>query len=157
MKNLAPFFSWLQEAITHVWRFLLGVILLVLGAILLVLVAVASGFFYFITLPKKKQNIGEILQERGYFYKLVAIGIDILGNIIGGSFFNWFFLKEVSKFPFGLPGYKVSSLLELNFRLDKLNERGFWLKKKLDKIEKDHCKKSVAEDIERAEFLLRNT
>lgn len=157
MKKHPSLLTWFKKAFTHIWRFLLGILLTIIGVILLTLTALVAGVFYLVTLHQKRQNIGEILQERGYFYKLVAIGIDILGNIIGGSLFNWLFLKEVSKFPFGIPGEKISSVLEWNFRINNLSKTGFQLWTFLNWLEEDHGKKSVAEDIERANFLINNT
>lgn len=147
MKSLLPFFYRLQEAATNVWRLLLGILLLIVGLCLLPLVSIAAIGFYFATIGKKKQNAGEILQSQGSFYKLIAIGIDILGNIIGGSFFNWLLLKKVSQFPFGIPGEKVSTVIELNYKLDNLSEWGLNLRHDLNIIETDHCEKSLSADL----------
>jgi len=143
---------WLQEAATNLWRLLLGIILLIVGLWLLPLVSIAAIGFYFATIRKKKQNAREILQNQGSTYKLVAIGINILGNIIGGSFFNWLLLKKPSQFPFGIPGEKISTVIELNYKLDNLSEWGLNLRHDLNIIETDHCEKSLLADL----FTTRN-
>ena len=149
--NLTPqhilIWNWLKEAATNVWRFTLGILLLSIGLCLLPLVTLAAIGFYFTTLGKKKQNAREILQSQGSTYKLIAIGINILGNIIGGSFFNWLLLKKPSQFPYGIPGQKISTVTQLNYKLDNLSEWGLNLKHDLDTIEEDHCERSLEIDL----------
>jgi len=139
MKTLSPFFNRIQEALTNIWRLLLGIILLIVALWILPLVTIAAIGFYFATIRKKKQNAREILQNQGATYKLIAIGIDILGNIIGGSFFNWLLLKKLPQFPFGVPGEKISTVIELNYKLDNLSEWGLNLRHDFNTIETDHC------------------
>jgi len=105
-----------------------------------------------VTIGRKKQKAREILQSQGAFYKLVAVGIDILGNIVGGSFFNWLLLKKPSQFPFGIPGEKMSTVVELNYKIDNLSEWGLNLRHDLNIIEFEHCEKSLAADL----FTARN-
>jgi len=147
MKNLSPFLNQIQEALTNIWRFLLGIILLIVALWLLSLVTLAAIGFYFATIRKKKQNAREILQNHGATYKLIAIGIDILGNIIGSSFFNWLLLKKSPQFPFGIPGEKISTVIELNYKLDNLSEWGLNLRHDLNTIETDHCERSLLADL----------
>jgi len=147
MKNLSLIFNRLQEALTNIWRFLLGIILLIVALWLLSLVTLAAIGFYFATIRKKKQNAREILQNHGATYKLIAIGIDILGNIIGGSFFNWLLLKKLPQFPFGIPGEKISTVVELNYKLDNLSEWGLNLRHDLNILETDHCERSLLADL----------
>ena len=147
MKTLSPLLTWLKVAAKNVWRLVLGILLLILGASLLALVVPVAAAFYFITIGKKKQNAGEILVSNGATYKLVAIGINILGNIIGGSFFNWLLLKKPSQFPYGIPGEKVSTVTELNYKIDNLSEWGLNLRHDLNTIETDHCERSLLADL----------
>ena len=146
-EKAVKLWNWLQEAATNVWRFLLGILLLIIGLWLLPLVTIAAIGFYFAFIRSKKQNVGEILRSQGTTYKLIAIGIDILGNIIGGPFFNWLLLKKQLQFPFGIPGEKMSTVIALNFKLDNLSEWGLNLRHDLDIIEFDHCDKSLAADL----------
>ncbi len=152
--KLIPFWNWLKEAGTNVWRFTLGILLLSIGLLLLPLVTVAAIGFYFATLRKKKQNAREIMQSQGATYKLIAIGINILGNIIGGSFFNWLLLKKPSQFPYGIPGQKISTVTQLNYKLDNLSEWGLNLKHDLDTIEEDHCEKAMMKALFKAKHLI---
>lgn len=156
MKILSPqttvFYLWLQEAGNNIWRFLLGAILLMVALWLLPLVTITAVGFYFATIRQKKQNAGEILQQHGATYKLIAVGIDILGNIIGGAFFNWLLLKKPSQFPFGVPGEKISTVIELNYHLATLSEWGLNLRHDLNIIETDHCERSLLNDL----FATRN-
>ena len=144
----------LQEALTNIWRFLLGILLLIVALWLLPLVTLAAIGFYFATIRKKKQNAREILKNNGATYKLIAIGIDILGNIIGGSFFNWLLLKKLPQFPFGIPGEKISTVVELNYKLDNLSEWGLNLRNDLNTIETDHCERSLLADLFTARHFL---
>ncbi len=138
---------WLKTAATNIWRLLLGILFILIGVALLSLVIIAATGFYVATIHKRKQNAGEMLRSNGAFYKYVAIGIDILGNIIGASFFNWLLLKKPSQFPFGVPGDKISSVLQWNFMIDNLSEWGLNLKHDLDTLEFEHCEKSLLQDL----------
>ncbi len=148
MKTKFPLLlSWIKEAANNIWRFLLGILLLIIALWLLPLVTIVAIGFYFTTIGKKKQNAGQILQSHGSTYKLIAIGIDILGNIIGGSFFNWLLLKKPSHFPYGIAGQTISTVTQLNYKLDNLSEWGLNLKHDLDTIEEDHCERSLEIDL----------
>lgn len=144
----------LTQAITHIGRFIIGFILMLIGICLFPLVTLASIIFYFATLQSKRQNAGEILEGNGESFKQIGVGYDILGNIVGGPFFNWLLLKKPSKFPFGVAGEKISTVLHLNFRMDNLSEWGENLRYDLDSIEFDHCEKSLAYDLEKAVVFL---
>jgi len=85
---------------------------------------------------------------------VIALRIDILGNIIGGSLFNWLLLKKPSHFPFGVPGEKISTVIELNYKLDNLSEWGLNLRHDLNVIETDHCKRSLMADLFTARHFL---
>ena len=71
-----------------------------------------------------------------------AIFVDILGNIICGTFFNLVLIKD-STYRFGERPETVSKVLginEMNGTLTDLGKRIVWI---LDKIEKDHCKNAI--------------
>jgi hypothetical protein len=140
----------MKTAANHIGRFLLGLLLKFIGIILLPIVSLAATIHYLATLKKRRKNIGEILTENGEQSKQIGVGYDILGNIVGGEFFNWLFLKKKSQFPFGIAGEKMSTVLELNFKLDNLNEWGLNLRHDLNTLEFDHCEKSLEFDINKA-------
>jgi len=141
----------MKKAATHIWRFLLGLLLKFIGIILLPIVSLAATIHYLITLKKRRKNIGEILVENGEQAKQTGVGYDILGNIVGGEFFSWLFLKKKSQFPFGIAGEKMSTVFELNFKLDNLSEWGLNFRQDLNNLETDHCKISLQNDLKRAE------
>jgi hypothetical protein len=139
-----------MKAATHIWRFLLGLLLKCIGIILLPIVSLAATIHYLATLKNRRKNIGEILTENGEAFKQTGVGYDILGNIVGGEFFNWLFLKKKSQFPFGIAGEKMSTVFELNFKLDNLNEWGLNFRHDLNNLEFDHCEQSLQHDLNKA-------
>jgi hypothetical protein len=140
----------MKAAATHIGRFLLGLLLKFIGIILLPMVSLAATIHYLATLKKRRKNIGEILTENGEQAKQTGVGYDILGNIVGGEFFNWLFLKKKSQFPFGVEGEKMSTVFELNFKLDNLNEWGLNFRHDLNNLEFDHCEQSLQHDLNKA-------
>jgi len=140
----------MKKAITNIWRFLLGFTLMLTGIVLLAIVKVVAIFFYFATLKRKRQNAGEILTGNGYMFKQTGKGYDLLGNIVGGQLFSWMFLKQPLQFPFGISGEMISTVLELNFKIENLNKHGIRLRDLLGELEFDHCEKSLEFDINKA-------
>jgi len=140
----------MKAAATHIGRFLLGLLLKCIGIILLPFVSIAATIHYLSTLKKRRKNIGEILVENGEQSKQIGVGYDILGNIVGGEFFNWLFLKKKLQFPFGIAGEKMSTVFELNFKLDNLSEWGLNLRYDLNNLEFDHCEQSLQHDLNKA-------
>jgi len=110
---------------------------------------------YLFTLRSEKKNIGEILTENGSFNKMVSIGIDILGNIVGSKTFNKLLLKEILQFPFGVAGQRISSVIQWNYLLNNLSKYGMRLYLILEKLEKDHAKKSVDTEIKLAKRMIK--
>lgn len=73
----------------------------------------------------------------------LAIMIDQTGNILCHEWFNKVLIQADSIAKFGITGETVSSVLGKNERDDTLKPLGKWLVKQLNKIEKDHCLKSI--------------
>tara|TARA_R100000951_G_scaffold105051_1_gene98591 strand:+ start:247 stop:624 length:378 start_codon:yes stop_codon:yes gene_type:complete len=71
-----------------------------------------------------------------------AIAIDKLGNVIGAPFFNDTFIKK-GGYQFGNPEETISSILGKNQRDNTLTKFGSFFRIALDFIEKDHCFKSI--------------
>lgn len=136
---------WLKEAFKNSVHFIVFASLVPVALFLIALVIIAAIIFYLATINSKKQNARQILTGNARSYKLIALGIDHLGNIIGGPFFNWLLLKEASAFPFGKPGESISEILGWNHDLDNLSEWGLNLRHDLNNIEIDHCE--LARDI----------
>lgn len=131
--------SWLLKACLDLLDFLIWLFLTIVAAVLLPVIAVIAIVYYLVTLPGRKLNAGEILSGGGISFKWISIGIDHLANIIGGPFFNWFFLVGDTPFPFGVPGESLSEILGWNEAISNNNRKGRACIAFLDLFEKDHC------------------
>jgi len=131
--------NFLLEAFLNLLNFLVWVFLTAVAAFLLPVIAVIAVLYYVITLPGRKLNMEEILSGSGISFKWIAIGIDHLANIIGGPFFNWFFLIGDTPFPFGVPGESLSEILGWNEAISNNNRKGLLCISFLNIFEKDHC------------------
>lgn len=74
----------------------------------------------------------------------IAVSIDQLGNVIGTDFFNHVMIKE-DGYKFGSPDETISSCIGKNYQTNTLKPLGRSLRFYLDRIEKDHCVKSIGE------------
>jgi hypothetical protein len=80
-----------------------------------------------------------------WFYR-TAREIDVFANINCGEFFNSIFLTE-GGYKFGKQNETISSVIGKNQRSNTLSIAGMILRKILDYIDEDHCKKSIRDDI----------
>ena len=80
-----------------------------------------------------------------WFYR-TAKEIDVFANITCGEFFTSIFLID-GGYKFGGKNETLSSVIGKNQRKNTLSIAGMILRKLLDYIDKDHCKKSIMEDI----------
>lgn len=80
------------------------------------------------------------------YYRTYAVGIDRFGNNTYRSLFNAVLIKE-NGYQFGNFNETISSVLGKNQRDRTLTETGRILVWILDKIDKDHCLKSIRENI----------
>ena len=80
--------------------------------------------------------------KKGYF-KQSALNLDKYGNREFRAFFNRYFRTE-NGYPFGNENETISSALGKNERDGNLSKCGKVLVWILDKIDKDHCKKSIS-------------
>ena len=74
--------------------------------------------------------------------KSLALGIDQLGNVVGRDLFNKILITEWW-YKFWNVHETISSVLWHNQTTNTLTGLWKWLANLLDKIEKDHCKKSI--------------
>lgn len=74
--------------------------------------------------------------------KSIALWIDQIGNVIGRDLFNKILITRWW-YKFGRVQETISSVLWHNQIDWTLTSTGEWLANLLDKIEKDHCKKSI--------------
>lgn len=82
---------------------------------------------------------------KGYFYQ-GAIDIDMFANRNFRTLFN-VCLRKKGGYAFGNPKETISSVLGKNQRDKTLSFVGVWVSYILDKIGKDHCKKSINNNI----------
>jgi len=75
-----------------------------------------------------------------------ARSIDVLFNVIGADVMNDLFIKK-GGYNFGNQKETISSVIGKNDRINKLTIGGRTLRFILDRIEKDHCKLSIKEDL----------
>ena len=80
-----------------------------------------------------------------WFYR-TARAIDVFANVNGAEFFNTIFITD-GGYKFGQPKETISSIIGKNQRSNTLSIAGKILLWGLDKIEKDHCKNSINDDI----------
>lgn len=78
----------------------------------------------------------------GKYNRDMGLAKDILGNITGRYLFNDL-LRKKDGYPFGRKFETISSALGKNQRINKLTFAGKYLCWVLDKLDKDHCKKSI--------------
>jgi hypothetical protein len=111
--------------------------LLLLGiAILLAIALLPIGFFFH--LCTKFRTL------KSYFYS-IALSIDQLGNVVCQALFNWTLIKWNSPHQFGNEDETISSVLGKNQKSNNLIFLGRCLVWLLNKIDKDHTKKSIGE------------
>ncbi|MFV5697748.1 hypothetical protein ACM55H_05210 [Flavobacterium sp. ZT3R17] len=100
---------------------------------------------YILFLPLTVINFFYVEKKKGYF-RSTARNIDIFANREFRAFWNKV-LIEPDGYQFGKEGEPISSALGRNQLLKKLKPKGLWLVKQLDKIEEDHCIKSISYEI----------
>lgn len=112
----------------------MGILLAFVAVILTIIIAPIAmiyeiiTFFRFSTISK-------------YFFN-IAISIDQLGNVVCQALLNDLLVKK-DGFRFGNPDETISSVLGRNHLTKTLYPLGRGLRWTLDKIQKDHCVKSI--------------
>jgi hypothetical protein len=80
-------------------------------------------------------NFIEVKNKDGYF-RSTAINLDIWGNVEFRTFWNNHLIKEKTRYPFGLQGETISSVLGKNILIDNIANTGkvlVWI------LTKKHC------------------
>jgi len=80
-----------------------------------------------------------------WFYR-TSREIDVFANVNCGEFFNSIFLGE-NGYKFGNPNETISSVIGKNQRDNTLSLMGIILRIMLDWIDKDHCIKSINDNV----------
>lgn len=100
---------------------------------------------YILFLPLTIVNYLVVKNKKGYF-KSTAISIDIFANVEFRTLWNLVFVKQMG-YKFGLQGETISSALGKNQRDKTLTKFGRIICKILDFLDKNHCKKSIRNNI----------
>jgi hypothetical protein len=110
--------------------------LLITIAIVLSVVLFPLGWFYslftFRASIKKLDN----------YFKIIAISIDQLGNVVMSTIFNDLMIKKGGH-KFGDEDQTISMVLGLNKQTNTLNKFGKFWASLLNKIEKNHVEKAI--------------
>ncbi len=119
----------------------MGNLILVILAKLLYLVFEPISFVY-VNFFKKKFNWRRL---SGYFREQ-AVAIDRFGNSQYRSLFNTWFVKE-NGYKHGNINETISSVLGKNQRDETLTKFGMLITKILDRMDENHCKESINENV----------
>ena len=119
----------------------MGNLILVILAKLLYLVFEPISFVY-VNFFKKKFNWRRL---SGYF-RDEAVAIDRFGNSQYRSLFNTWFVKE-NGYKHGNINETISSVLGKNQRDETLTKFGMLITKILDRMDENHCKDSINENV----------
>ena len=115
-------------------------ILIILAKLLYL--AVGPFNFFYVILIKKKFTWKRL---NGYFREQ-AIAIDRFGNSQYRSLLNAWFVKE-NGYQHGNINETISSVLGKNQRDETLTKFGMLITKILDRMDENHCKKSINENV----------
>lgn len=116
---------------------ILSVVLMPVWIIYTLMMIIARIFIH-----AKHNSIQKAIGYLASTIRSVAVGIDQIWNVIGRDLFNKILIKE-NWYKFWNVQETISSVLWHNEKDRTLTNLGWWLVKVLDKIEKDHCKKSI--------------
>lgn len=117
----------------------MGILLAFIAVILTIIVAPFALIYEIITLVR-------FSKVSDYFFN-IAISIDQLGNVVCQGLFNDLLISK-DGFKFGNPDETISSVLGRNYLTNTLKPLGRLLRWILDKIEPNHCVKSIERDEE---------
>lgn len=112
----------------------MGILLTIIAALLVIIL---SPFLIVFSLVKHFSFKG----MNDYFFK-IAVSIDQLGNVVGGSFFNACAITK-DGFKFGSEDETISSVIGRNYQKGTLKLLGRSIRYYLDKIQPNHCVNSI--------------
>ena len=115
--------------------------ILVILAKLLYLAIEPINFFYVILIKKKFT-----WKRLNRYFRNEALAIDRFGNSQYKSLFNAWFIKEKG-YKHGNINETISSVLGKNQRDETLTKFGMLITKILDRMDENHCKKSINENV----------
>lgn len=129
-------------------KLLISLVLLVVAMILSVIlypvwiIYTLYMIVYRVFIPSSHTSIEKAVWYLANTIKSIALWIDQIGNVVGRDFFNQVLITP-NWYKFGNVQETISSVLWHNQIDWTLTSTGEWLANLLDKIEKDHCKKSI--------------
>ena len=115
--------------------------ILVILAKLLYLAIEPINFFYVILIKKKFT-----WKRLNRYFRNEALAIDRFGNSQYKSLFNAWFIKEKG-YKHGNINETISSVLGKNQRDETLTKFGMLITKILDRMDENHCKESINENV----------
>ena len=115
--------------------------ILVILAKLLYLVVEPINFIYVILIKKKFT-----WKRLNRYFRNEALAIDRFGNSQYRSLFNTWFVKEKG-YKHGNINETISSVFGKNQRDETLTKFGMLITKILDRMDENHCKKSINEKV----------
>lgn len=115
--------------------------ILAILAKLLYLVVEPINFIYVILIKKKFT-----WKRLNRYFRNEALAIDRFGNSQYKSLFNAWFIKEKG-YKHGNINETISSVLGKNQRDETLTKFGMLITKILDRMDENHCKKSINENV----------
>jgi len=118
-------------------------ILLWVAAIFLSLIIVPGGIIFGIIYGFYRKHVGHGFRNANLKFFKMAIGIDILGNVVCEEFLNATLILNIATHRFGAFGETISEVLGWNLLNGTLTKKGHWLARQLDKFEKNHCLKAI--------------
>lgn len=119
-------------------------LVLLIIAILLLVTLGPFGIVTSLVLLFIKDSRERYTKITDYFFAL-AYCIDILGNVTCGDLFNITLIKH-GGYRFGKRGETISSVLGKNIQTNSLTKTGIYLSRILDKIDPNHCIKSIQQE-----------
>jgi hypothetical protein len=120
----------------------IGVLMYTIATVLM-FVFYTIGIVWGIIKSLYNRHIGIGLNSIGGKFFIMAVVKDQTGNVVCSELFNSLLIKSDSVDRFGNEDETISSVLGKNQRSGKLSKTGVWLANTLDKIQPDHCLKSI--------------
>jgi hypothetical protein len=123
-------------------RLFINIVLFIVALILLFTIGVYGIFFHFLSSLIYFKKYSFIRYWTNLIYT-INVSIDQLGNVLLSNFLNTHTLKNKSLFPFGNEDQTISYVLAVNYFQNNVNKFGLFIIYILEKIDKDHMKKSI--------------
>lgn len=153
MKQFKSIGVFLREALSLLGKLFGSIFLIVLALVLFVPVFIAAVIWKIIvTVKHENRKARDIISGTAQFFKAIAIAYDQLGNVAFGGFFNWLFIVNSEKFPFGETHETVSEVLGWNQVTENLTRSGKLMVAILHLLERDHCVKALTAGFYAAQY-----